>query len=320
MDLDVRHMRLVVAVADGGSLSAAARALGIAQPSVSNQLRRIEESLGGDLFQRSAQGVVPTDRGRAVLRRARTILERVARISDAPEPGRAPAALRVRTFVLPFELMLPLLQHFVPGTRWEINAGGAQDGLGAVASGEADLYHGLHWDDSPPPPAGVVVEEVLHERGWILLPANHPLAKEPVVELSALAGEAWVNRPEAELNHAMLRDCRRAGFEPNVQFRATDTASVMSLVSSGAAVSLTSPVADTNDAVAFRPCSGTMGYSWVLAYSPETVSAELVQVLRDLLRWAYRSKAESNPELVRMLPAEILAAELPGQLEQAILA
>ncbi len=316
MELDLRHLRLVVAVADQGSLSAAARALGTSQPTVSNQLRRIEETLGTELFERSAHGALPTDRGRAVLRRARAILDRVARIRRSPEPSRAPVRLRVRTFVLPIELFMPLFDHFLPGTRWEITSGSAADGVDAVAAGEADLYCGLYWDHVPPP-SGVAVEEVLRERGWVLLPARHPLAKEPVVELAALAGESWVSRPEVELNQAMVRDCRRAGFEPSIQFRAADTSSVMTLVGSGAAVSLTSPMADIPDSVVVRPCSGPESYWWALAHRPGTVPTVAIDVLRDLLRWSYRMKAEGNAELVRIVPADLLAAELPARAEPA---
>ncbi len=314
----MRHLRLVVAVADAGSLSAAARALGTTQPSVSNQLRRVEEALGGELFERSAQGAVPTERGRAVLRRARTVLEQMDRITEGTGPAQAPTSVRVRTFVLPFELMLPLVQHFVPGTRWEITAGGADEGLAAVASGEADLYQGLQVDDVQQVPAGVVVEEILHERGWVMLPAGHRLAAEPVVELAALAHESWVSRPEPELGRSLLRDCRRAGFEPNVPFRVADPASIVSLVASGAAVTMMSPVADVTDAVVLRPCSGNRPYSWVLAYRPAAISAAVVDAVRDLVRWAYRHKAESNAELVRMLPPDLLAVQFPTPLEPAV--
>jgi DNA-binding transcriptional LysR family regulator len=317
MDPDLRHLRLVVAVADAGSLSAAARALGTTQPAVSNQLRRLEEALDGELFERSAQGVVPTERGRAVLRRARTVLEQMDRITDVADPARAPASVRVRTFVLPFELMLPLMQHFVPGTRWEVVAGSHEEGLDAVTRGEADLFYGLLLDEDAPPPPGVVVEEVLHERGWIMLPAGHRLAAEPVVELADLAGETWVSRPEPELSRAMLRDLHRVGVEPDVRFRATDPASMVALVASGAAVALVSPVVDVTDGVVIRPCSGTRPYSWVLAHRPAQLSPTVVHVVRDLVRWAYRHRADANAELVRTLPADLLAVRFPAPLEPA---
>jgi DNA-binding transcriptional LysR family regulator len=317
VEIGIRHLRLAVAVADAGSLSAAARRLGIAQPAVSSQLRRIEESLGQALFERSAHGVRPTDVGRSVLRHARAILNRVDQLADGAT-ARAPSSLRVRTFIVPFELMLPLAQHLVPGTHWEIVAGGAQEGLNAVATGDADLYIGLRWNDDPPLPGPVVLDEIMHERGWVMMSAGHRLAAEAVVELADLSGEAWVMRPEHELGVAFERDCRRAGFEPNLQYRVSDAPSVMSLVASGAAVSLVSPVADMTEPVVLRPCAGTGGYSWVVAHRPPVPSAAVVRLLRDLMRWAYRTKAERNPELIRTLPADLLATEFPSPLEQAV--
>jgi DNA-binding transcriptional LysR family regulator len=315
VELDVRHLRLVVAVADAGSLSAAARALGIAQPSVSNQLRRIEESAGGELFVRSTRGVQPTERGRTLLQRARSVLGKVDEISGTVTPVDRPAVLRVRTFVLPFELMLPLVQWLVPGTRWEIGAGSVAEGMAAVASGAADLYFGLYWDE--PVPAGLVIEEVVRERGWIVMAAGHRLAAEPVVELADLAGEAWASRREPELVRSLLRECRRAGFDPDIQFRTADAGSLTALVASGAAVAFSSPVADAGDTVAVRPCADSMSYSWVLAHRAGDLSPELVRTIVALVRWSYAYRARGNPELMAILPTDLLAAQLPQPLEPA---
>src|SRR3989442_826428 len=74
MDLEVRHLRVLVTVADEGSVSKAASALGLSQPSLSAQLQRIERAVGAPLFERSAFGVQPTPFGRRVLAKARTVL------------------------------------------------------------------------------------------------------------------------------------------------------------------------------------------------------------------------------------------------------
>ncbi|MEU5249916.1 LysR family transcriptional regulator, partial [Streptomyces asoensis] len=60
MELEVRHLRVLCAIADAGSLHKAARELGMAQPSLSTQLRRIEQLLGGPLFVRDCMGSRPT--------------------------------------------------------------------------------------------------------------------------------------------------------------------------------------------------------------------------------------------------------------------
>jgi DNA-binding transcriptional LysR family regulator len=97
MDLELRHLRIIQAVATAGSVTKAAAALGQAQPAVSAQLRRIERGLGGELFERGRNGVSPTPLGELVLARARVLLpavqephEEVVRLA-ASHRSRAPA-------------------------------------------------------------------------------------------------------------------------------------------------------------------------------------------------------------------------------------
>jgi LysR family transcriptional regulator, nitrogen assimilation regulatory protein len=78
MGIDIRGLRIVVAVADAQSISRAAQRLHIAQPALSLHLRNIEEELGVELFDRSARGVVPTAAGVRFLGHAQDILKRVA--------------------------------------------------------------------------------------------------------------------------------------------------------------------------------------------------------------------------------------------------
>ena len=75
MELELRHLRVVVAVADAGSIGAAARALGLDQPLVSRQLRRIEAELGVVLFHRAAGGATLTPTGSDFVQRARPLLQ-----------------------------------------------------------------------------------------------------------------------------------------------------------------------------------------------------------------------------------------------------
>jgi DNA-binding transcriptional LysR family regulator len=311
MKLDIRHLRVVVAVADAGSLSEAARVLGVSQPTVSTQLRRIEDSLGGALFERSAHGSAPTELGRTVLRRARNALALIDRLQGADTGPPVPATVRVRTFILPFEILLPLLRPLVPDVRWEVASGPGQEGLAAVSDGSAELYYGLQLDGDPPIPADVVIDVVLRERAWVLLSADHPLAAAPVIELGSLATSAWACRPEPGLQRALRQDCRRAGFEPDLQFSVVDPVALMSVVESGAAVALASPVADRSDSVVIRPCANTAERAWVLAHRADRVPGVLARTVRDLMRWGYAFRARENPELAAVLPADLLATPFP---------
>ena len=83
MELELRHMELVCRIYEAGSLSKAARVLGVSQPSLTAALHRIEKAAGGRLFDRSKQGMVPTDLGEYLLTRARPLVNEVRALRDA---------------------------------------------------------------------------------------------------------------------------------------------------------------------------------------------------------------------------------------------
>src|SRR5690606_22643208 len=77
MRLELRHLQVVCSIADYGSLTKAASALGLAPSALTTQLQRIERSIGGALFERDRRGARPTALGDLVLDRARTLLPAV---------------------------------------------------------------------------------------------------------------------------------------------------------------------------------------------------------------------------------------------------
>src|SRR4051794_28747004 len=83
MDLELRHLRAVVAVAEERHFTRAALRLGIAQPALSQQIRRIEDLLGVALFVRTSRRVTVTEAGQAVVEEARRTLEHAARTVEA---------------------------------------------------------------------------------------------------------------------------------------------------------------------------------------------------------------------------------------------
>lgn len=91
MELELRHLKTVRAIADAGSLTRAATALGLAQPALSAQLKRIERALGGALFVRGRHGVRATALGELVLERSRIVLPAVTELQqEAARFARAP--------------------------------------------------------------------------------------------------------------------------------------------------------------------------------------------------------------------------------------
>jgi len=114
--MDLRRLRLFVAVAESGGVGRAARRLGMAQPPLTVQIRRLEQEVGTALFQRGPRGMTPTEAGEAFLLRAR---EALALAEEAAEAARAVAAGQRGRLVLGFMLVLSyaLLPRLVPALR-----------------------------------------------------------------------------------------------------------------------------------------------------------------------------------------------------------
>src|SRR5512132_2319022 len=82
MNLELRHLKVVCAIAETGSVTKAASQLGLAQPALTAQLQRIERILGGPLFERDRRGARPTALGELVLARARVLLPAMQGLAD----------------------------------------------------------------------------------------------------------------------------------------------------------------------------------------------------------------------------------------------
>ena len=115
MPLDPSGLALLAAIADAGSLSAAARAAGLSQPALTKQLRKLEEAAGVALFERGVRGVQPTGYGSALLPRARIIRAQVEQGAEelAQLRGRREGQVRIALSHLATIALLPsVLQAF----------------------------------------------------------------------------------------------------------------------------------------------------------------------------------------------------------------
>ncbi|GAA3038641.1 LysR family transcriptional regulator [Actinokineospora globicatena] len=196
MDMELRHLRAVLAIAEAGSLTAAASRLGLAQPSVSESLRRAERVAGGPLFQRGPSGAVPTALGDVVLAHAVSVLEAMDRFTAAAErhhPATMPAAVRFACSPGMLVASLSVLDPSVLGapvlvrTMAEI---GAQLELLADHRVEAALVV-----EHPDPLAHLTTRVrrrvVAVEPMFIAVSADHPLADRSEVPITALTRETW---------------------------------------------------------------------------------------------------------------------------------
>ncbi|WP_429598303.1 LysR family transcriptional regulator [Variovorax sp. PvP013] len=237
-------MRYLLAVADAGSLTHATEALGVAQPALSQALKRLETDLGVRLFDRSRRGAVLTEAGLAIIDDVRASL---ALATSATERARAIAGGRAGRLHIGFVThaaydVLPsalrLLRTEFPGVEVVLSEMSNADQLHALEQGAIDLAM-LH---TPITLAGPVrVKLVRRERFVAVLPIGHPLGPDGRVGLADVAALGLVWFPEQQLptvRAGIFGAMQRAGLRAHVVQEANRSLTVLSCVAAGLGASL----------------------------------------------------------------------------------
>lgn len=256
----MRHLRALCAIADTGSLHKAARQLGMSQPSLTTQLRRIENALGAELFQRGRTGCRPTPLGHAVLSRARPL---VAEMSALVREARATVARaddrRLRIGSTASRALVGWLrrlrQRLPDGTELSLHMNVSANALlRMVAAGHLDVAFVHEVEGCPLRMPDGLEQRVLVEREpqFISMARDHPAAAAPVVDLTDLAEDHWMVDPTVDGEwDGLRRVLAAAGIDPPVLHADYHTAA--SLIVVGEAVAPCQPTSGPRDDMAIRP-------------------------------------------------------------------
>lgn len=194
--LKMKQLRLLVAVADEGSIQRAARRLNITQPAATKSIRELEQDLGVPLFERNTRGARPTVYGATMIAHARLILaelrhagEELSALSDGSSGHVAiGAALATTPALLPRSLAV-VKQHR-PGLSITVIEATNEKLVPALRAGELDLVVGRLPDEAEA--AGLEREVLFNEPVRVVARAGHPLARKRRLSLRHLAGQQWV--------------------------------------------------------------------------------------------------------------------------------
>ena len=242
--LDVRRLKVLHAVSEYGSVTAAAAALGYSAPAVSQQLAALEREAGVRLTERAGRGIGLTPAADILVAHASALLARL----DAAEADiaalRDQVAGRVTLAAFPSAAagLVPgawrVLRDAAPSVRLELEEMEPEESLPAVQRGDVDVAI-AHEYDLLPRPLDPLFErrELLDDPVWLAVPEDYPL--DGPVPLSSLSGQPFLAPREATSCAEMIqRACARAGFVPRVVARASDFTVLLSLVAAGAGVTL----------------------------------------------------------------------------------
>lgn len=241
--MELRHMRYVIAVAEELHFGRAAERLMIAQPPLSQQIKKLEREIGVELFRRTKRRVGLTEPGRVFVEEARRTLAqadltlRAAQRAARGEIGRLVIgyAGSAAHYVLP-----RVLSRFRPryaNVEVQLREMTTAEQLPALLARQIDVG----FVRPPASDPGLEVSVLMEEPFLAALPRNHRLARLKRVPLTRLETERFVLFPRhlgPRLYDPIVAACQRAGFSPMVAQEAMHIPTIVSLVAAGVGIAL----------------------------------------------------------------------------------
>jgi DNA-binding transcriptional LysR family regulator len=303
MNLELRHLKVVCAIAETGSVTKAASLLGLAQPALTAQLQRIERTLGGPLFERDRRGARPTALGELVLARARVLLPAMKGLQDeaARLAGRSTGLTRYRVGAVTGPIVGGLVHRLAadqPQAQISTYASWYADELAQmVLAGRLDFaIVGTCGDSAPPPVEGLAWRVLAVDAVFVLLPEGHEQAAKDEVELADLGTAQWVAAPgDGCFGDCFAAACARAGFTPRKMYE-TDVRGGIDLVETGDAVALCQPTFRPVAGLVTRPLAGApLRWRQLIGWHPDSPAAAIADRVLEYATEAYLDSVQRNP-------------------------
>jgi LysR family hydrogen peroxide-inducible transcriptional activator len=239
--MNLRDLRYLVALADTRHFGKAADKCFVSQPTLSAQIKKLENYLGVQLIERQPRKVTLTETGEKILPLARRMLQEsdeiisLARNEHDPLSGKVNVAFipTIGPYLLP--LMMRRLRKQLPQLKvmlYEYQTGPLLEKLRA---GEIEL--GIL--ALPVPLDGLESRELYQERFTLAMPSTHPLAKRTHIKLDDLAGESLLLLEDGHcLRDQALDVCSRIDVKENEDYRATSLETLRQMVAAGLGITL----------------------------------------------------------------------------------
>ena len=313
--LDVTRLRVLVAVARYGSVTAAARALNYAQPSVSHHLARLESETGTKLIQRAGRGIRLTDAGRLLAERAAEVIGRLDAAENelAAYAGLRAGRLRLAAFPSALGTIVPAAASYLRGTNPDLDLRLTEaeppEALRMLRAGYVDVALVFRYTTEVPAAAGtadleaeedaVDITEGLRERLLLDEPVHLITAARDTTQpdLAHYAKHRWIAGCDRCRTH-LIAQCALAGFTPKIAFTTDDYVAVQALVAADLGVSTLPELclrAARHPGVRSVPLPGTRRYVHAVRYG-DPPDPPAVTELMDALRAAADRAPLQSPE------------------------
>lgn len=244
--IDPRRLRVLRAVADHRTVTAAAAALYLTPSAVSQQLAALEQETGHVLLIRTGRGVRLTAPGEILLTHAHGVVAQLERAEAelAAYAGGAAGKITVAAFATGIgEVLAPVLARLAvshPGIRLRVRDVEGDQSLPLVLDGQADVALAVEYRDAPEAGDQRLARLPLYAEPFdAVMRATHPLAAASLVGLEEMADSDWIGPyPGNPCLDEVLLACELAGFQPRVAHSSDDFRAVVALAGAGAGVAL----------------------------------------------------------------------------------
>lgn len=241
VDIKLKDLRYLVAVADARHFGRAAEKCFVSQPTLSAQLKKLEDYLGVQLIERQPKNVTLTEAGEQIVARARRMLEASEEVVTLARAHRDPLAGRLRLALLPTigPYLLPrvsqLIRKSLPRLELRLYEYQTEQLLQKLETGEIDL--GIL--ALPVDAEGFETQELYTEAFTVAVPDQHRLAKRDSVRVDDLNGETLLLLEDGHcLRDQALEVCSRVDLHEKQDFRATSLETLRQMVATGAGITL----------------------------------------------------------------------------------
>lgn len=259
--MEIQQIRYFLAVVRLGNFSRAAERCNVSQPSLSQQIMKLEAELGDRLLERSRREVRLTEAGRLFLPHAERAMSELGQARDKVNEARGVMRGRVALGAIPTvaPYYLPgMLSDFVvssPEIQVDVTEARTSELARATQAGELDLA----LVSLPVAGQGLEAVELFSEELWLALPRRHALAKrEAEVKICDLTEEPFMLLQDGHcLAGQSLEFCAMRGFSPKVSFRSAQMETIQAFVAAGMGVSMVPAMAKREGAgVTYRRLQG----------------------------------------------------------------
>jgi LysR family hydrogen peroxide-inducible transcriptional activator len=292
--MEMHQLEYLIAIAEEGSFTRAAERLLIAQPSLSQQIKKLEREVGRPLFDRLPRGVVLTEAGHHLLEHARRAMKEIGdgkrRAAEVGAEVTGPLAVGAIPTIAPFLLpaaVKTFLRHW-PGVAFTLIEDVTAKLLQGLERGELDLAIMSSADE----PRGIHVEKVGSEALFLMVARNHRLARQRKVVWADVEEERFLVLQDMHcLTGQILQMCDSQSVKARIAARGAQLSTIAGLVSAGLGVSMVPEMFRRADSASDRvylpfaqsPPARDLCIAWSLHRYRTNAARALAETVRSLI-------------------------------------